>query len=443
MSMCKITIEEKFERAYQSLLERTKERSEQKRCTAMGYTSNLDLLCDFRVEKLNELLAEHMAGRRLSDMRIAQEIRTMDDLLETVVYYCIHGIGGEADVVDTQLVRDSFSFKNGMGGTAVQAAMALAEVGGETLVHLTDDSKEVCDQLSSPCIHVILEDGRMGQAGDVVSHNPQEIHFIIQFKKGDVVRLGDQAVEIPCSNRVILTKNTVNVYVPFWEPYFKWIEQNAKQVSSNVLSSFNCILDADVLKERLEYVKNHVQIYRANNPDGIVYFEDAHYHDVDVRRLCIETLYPHVDILSMNEEELQYTLKEMYQYELDIEDIASCIDGVEFLQKKFGIRRGVIVHTKDYAMFVGDPAGVDIESGLMYGMMMATAKAINGGYGTKEQIKDVLKLPMSPKGMENLERVTGSPYENRVILVPTKYLDKPKYTIGLGDSFTGGVQMCF
>lgn len=438
-----MNIEEKFQKAYDSLEKHIESRNKKEQLTAMGYTSNLDLLCDFQVDKLNELLAEYMSGEDLTKMKPAKMIRTMQELLETVVYYCINGIGGEADVEDPELVKSSFSFKNGMGGTAVQAAMALAQIGGKTLVHLTDDSKEVCELLHSSYIHVVLGNGELGFTDQVISHNPQETHFIVQFKKGDQVRLGEQVIAIPCSNRLILTKNTVNEYLPLWEPYFKWIEQNAKQVTSNVLSSFNSILEKEVLKDRLQYVKNHVEIYRRNNPDGIVYFEDAHYHNEEVRRLCVETLYPCVDILSMNEEELQYTLKEMYGYDVDIDDISSCIDGVEFLLDKFHIKKGVIVHTKDYAMFVGDSENIDIENGLMYGMIMATAKASHGNYGTKEQIRQVLELGVSEKGLSNLKKVEERGYGSRVILVPTKYIDKPKYTIGLGDSFTGGVQMCF
>ena len=438
-----MNIEEKFQKAYDFLEKHIESRNKKEQLTAMGYTSNLDLLCDFQVDKLNELLAEYMSGEDLTKMKPAKMIRTMQELLETVVYYCINGIGGEADVEDPELVKSSFSFKNGMGGTAVQAAMALAQIGGKTLVHLTDDSKEVCELLHSSYIHVVLGNGELGFTDQVISHNPQETHFIVQFKKGDQVRLGEQVIAIPCSNRLILTKNTVNEYLPLWEPYFKWIEQNAKQVTSNVLSSFNSILEKEVLKDRLQYVKNHVEIYRRNNPDGIVYFEDAHYHNEEVRRLCVETLYPCVDILSMNEEELQYTLKEMYGYDVDIDDIYSCIDGVEFLLDKFHIKKGVIVHTKDYAMFVGDSENIDIENGLMYGMIMATAKASHGNYGTKEQIRQVLELGVSEKGLSNLKKVEERGYGSRVILVPTKYIDKPKYTIGLGDSFTGGVQMCF
>ena len=438
-----MVLEQKYQEAYDALDETVRQRTRNGRYTALGYTSNLDLLCDFKVERLNELLERHMPDGVLSEMKVADEIETMEDLLGTVVYYCIRGIGGEADVKNTKLVEESFHFDYGMGGTAVQAAMALAQLGCPSIVHLTDDSKEVCQILRSPSIYAVSQDGRLIHTDEVIQKNEQEIHFIIQFKKGDKICLGGQEAVIPCSNRLIITKITVNEFVPFSKPYFEWIERNGTDISSNVLSSFNALLDPQVLKEHLEYVKGHVAKYKEANPDGIVFFEDAHYHDYAVRKLCLETVYSCVDIVSLNEEELKYTLKEMYDFDVDIEDIISCVEGARFIRAKFGIQKGVIVHTKDYSMYVGDPLKADIERGLIYGNLLATAKAKNGWYGTKEQIREVLDFELSPKGVENYEKVKASPFAGEVTLVPSKYIDKPKYTIGLGDSFVGGVQMCF
>ena len=242
---------------------------------------------------------------------------------------------------------------------------------------------------------------------------------------------------------MILTKITVNEFVPFSKPYFKWVEENAEHVSSNVLSSFNALLDPTVLKEHLDIVERHVVKYREKNPEGIVFFEDAHFHDFSVRKLCLETISSYVDIISLNEEELKYTLKEMYDFDIDISDIVSCVEGAKYIREKFGIHKGVIIHTKDYSMYVGDKLKADIEKGLMYGNMLATAKAQNGSYGTKEQIAEVLTFGLSSKGVENYNKIITSKYAEEVTLVPSKYIDKPKYTIGLGDSFLGGVQMCF
>lgn len=417
-------------------------RNETEIYTAMGYSSNLDLLLDFQTGKLNALLEAYVPDGILTDMKPAPLITDEKELLETIVYYCLNGIGGEADIVDIDLIRSSFPCKNGMGGTAVQAALALRQLGARSIVHLSDDSDEVRVQLDSPCIKVPLPDGTLGGAMDVKNKNPQEVHAILQFRKGEVIRLGDQEAAIPVSNRLILTRNTVNVTLPLDENYLTWIEEHAQMVGSNVLSSFNCILDPKILLKRLERVKEHVNVYRRKNPNGIVYFEDAHYHDAAVRRLCIETLYPHVDIMSMNEEELQYTLK-MFGVPVDISDVLSCLKGVEFLREHCGVRKGVIVHTKDYALYAGDTQGFHIEQGMVCGSLLATAKAAYGNYGTDEQIRTILKNPLSEHGIRNQEIIRSHGLEDHVIVVPTFYLDRPKYTIGLGDSFTGGMQLCF
>lgn len=436
-------LRQKYCDAYEALDSVIQDRIKEERYPAMGYTSNLDLLCDFEVERLNQLLAEYMPEAALSEMRAAAKIQTMQELLETMVFYCSNGIGGEVDVENTKLLEESFRFHYGMGGTAVQAAMALNGIECPSIVHLTDDSKEVCDILNTPYVHTVSQNGVLVHTGEIIQTQEQEPHFIVQFKKGDTIRLGKQEIVIPCSNRLILTKITVNEFVPFSKPYFEWIERNAGKVSSNVLSSFNALLDPGLLEERLTYVKQHIERYRKGNPEGIVFFEDAHYHDMEVKKLCLETIYSSVDIVSLNEEELDYTLNDMYRFEVDIDNIISCVAGAVFIRSMLGIRKGVIIHTKDYSMYVGDPLKADIEKGLIYGNLLATAKANNGWYGTKEQIKEVLKFDCSAKGMEHYHAIAKSPYADKVVLVPSKYIDTPKYTIGLGDSFMGGVQLCF
>ena len=105
-----MVLEQKYQEAYEALEETVRQRTRNGRYTALGYTSNLDLLCDFKVERLNELLERYMPDGVLSEMKVSDEIETMEDLLGTVVYYCLRGIGGEADVKNTKLVEESFHF---------------------------------------------------------------------------------------------------------------------------------------------------------------------------------------------------------------------------------------------------------------------------------------------------------------------------------------------
>ncbi|AZO94512.1 ADP-dependent glucokinase/phosphofructokinase [Halocella sp. SP3-1] len=435
-------ISEKYLLAYEKLDQITQKHLAQKCFPAMGYTSNLDLLCDFKIETLNKLLKKYLPEAKLSDIKSAEKVVSIETLLKTIVFFCLNGIGGEVDVENIKVLEESFKWKYGMGGTAVQAAMALAAIGCPSIVHLTDDSREVCDILDSPYIYTVSKNGELIHTNEVVSSAEQEIHFIIQFKKGDMIKLGKEEIQIPLSNRLILTKITVNEFVPFSDSYFKYIEKNASRISSNVLSSFNALSDKGLLMKRLNYVKQHLRKYKNNNPSGMVFFEDAHYHNSEIRKLCLETIYSQVDIVSLNEEELKYTL-EMYNFPINIESIISSVEGARFIKEKFRVQKGIIVHTKDYSMYVGNKLEVDIESGLIYGNLLATAKAENGWYGNKSQLKELLKLPLSSKGVEAKNIISTSEYAGEVVIIPTKYIDKPKYTIGLGDSFVGGVQLCF
>jgi len=438
-----MNLNQKYYDAYAKLNNVIRQRIKDERYIASGYTSNLDLLCEFNTEQLNQLLKKYMSGEKLSAMRAAKKIKTMRDLLETLVYYCLHGIGGEADLECTEIVKDIFSFTYGMGGTGAQASMALAQVGCPSILHLTDDSKEVCNILNSPFIYAVSSEKKLIHTNEAVSVNGQEIHFIIQYKKGDKICLGDQEERVPCSNRLILNQNTVNGSLPFYKAYFKWIEENSKKVSSILISGFNVVSGRDVLRDRLEHMKCHIELYRKNNPDGLVFYEDSFCHDITFGKDICELLYSYADIVSMNEEELEYRMNEIYGSDFDVHNIISCIEGAKYIRRKHRIRKGVIIHTKDYSMYVGDALKADIEKGLMYGNLLATAKSKNGWYGTVEQIGEVVKMDLSKRGAEGHRIVSESKYASDVVIVPTKYIDAPPYAIGLGDSFAGGVQICF
>lgn len=437
-----LDINKKYLDVFNSIDKIVKKRIDNKEFMALGYSSNLDVICEMNIDMLNDLIEKYLFGKTINDIKNISVIYTTEDLLHAIIYFCSSGIGGEVDIENEKLFYEYFNFYSAIGGTAVQAAMALSKINCPSLVHLTDYSKEVCDILQNQYIFTIDENNNLINTGLKKQSSEQEIHVIVQFKKGDVILLNGIKMEIPASNRVIFTKSTVNKVLPLNKYYFKWVEDNAKNITSNVLSSFNVIVDKNILLERLEYIKKHLSIYKKNNPKGIVFFEDAHYHDYKIKFIVLEELYSHIDIVSLNEEEL-YSVLDLYGFRIEFVDIDCYINALHLLKEYFNVSRAVILHTKDYSLYVGDKLNIDIEYGLICGNMFASAKAAYGDYGTKDKFSSILDYPLSDLGIKYYNHIKQNSYRDTVILIPSKYIDKPKYTIGLGDCFVGGFQLCF
>ena len=56
---------------------------------------------------------------------------------------------------------------------------------------------------------------------------------------------------------------------------------------------------------------------------------------------------------------------------------------------------------------------------------------------------DSLKMDLSQAGLRFFEELSQMQLDEYVCLVPSRYLEKPKYTIGLGDTFVAGVHTSF
>lgn len=432
-----------YDRAFSSLGETIDERRARGIYMAMGYSSDLDLICSVDGEHLSKLIEEYLTPQEQNEITRPGIVTDAKTLIRAIVYHCVTGLGGEIGITDPKIACDLFEHSKGMGGTGVQAAMALARLGCPSIVHLTDDSADVTRLLDNECIHTVSDEGELIRAGEKREINGREIHFIIQFRKGDIIRLAGHELSLPASNRLIVVETHINSRLPFQKSYFDWVETNAKSVSSLLVSSFNCIQSEEILNERLETIVNHICRYRENNPNGVVYAEDGFYHSKSIQKSVYERLYGLVDIAGINEEELTQALEVFCGYELDIDDFASCLEGLERMCEYLQVRKGMVLHTKDYSLYYGAESDFEIEKGLVYGNLMATAKAMHGYYGGKNELAGVMSLEFSRKGLDFLAYLDNVMPRRSALLVPTRYLNAPKYTIGLGDSFLAGMQMCF
>lgn len=419
-----------------------------KRCHETGnrpvlaYTSNLDVIVKWNVDNFNSLLETYLKDE--PSFVEEETVDSMEDFARIVTYFAINGYGGEVDITSGEVIevlKSYFETQHGLGGTCAQGAAALGAMGVPVMVHITDRSKEVLEWMDYVGIESVKAAERV-PLSQCVSEEEPAIHLIMQFTKGDVIRVGGREYEIPLSNRLIMGYDQIHKIMPVEPDFLNYMETHAEKMYSYDVSGFNAIVSLDVLKERICELGRHYQVLKEKNPDLKIYFESAHFISTKIRDYLYSKLAEYVDIMGMNEEEL-VDLTDKKNHSVDKDDIASVLSGLDYVLEIYPVK-GIVMHSKDYALYYGEPMdGVNLEMGLTLGNLMSGTRARIGCYGTQSDCRESLELELSPIGIEFAEKISGMNLKHTAILVPSRYMEKPRFTIGLGDTFVAGMQMCF
>ena len=407
-----------------------------------GYTSNYDVVLKWDVNVYNQILEKFLKDEPAA--KAGDTMDTMEDFARISSYCLIKGIGANFDITSVEIceyLQSHFESEPALGGTCAQGAAALAAMGFPMVAQLTDKCREVCEMMDASDMRVVKGD-RLVPIMEGASDEPPVYHMILQFSKDDKIVVHGKEYSVPLSNRLILFYDKIHKIVPIDQCFIDYWNEHAEDISSYLASGFDAVIDTAVMEERLQQLCSHFETMRKRNPDFIFYFEGAYYMNPEVKEMIFRRLAPYANIFGTNEEEL-VAQNEKYGIETDITDIESVISGIEALMERYGVR-GVILHTKDYSMYYGEELpGVDIEKGLTIGNLMSGTRARIGKYGTQEECRESLSLGLSPTGLRFHDRLKELKPAKKAVLVPSRYLEHPRYTIGLGDTFVSGVHTCF
>lgn len=433
---------DRYQEYLQLIPDKIRRCEETDRRAVLAYASNLDVLVRWNCESFNRFLAEYL--KEEPSFQEGDEIASEEDLARILSYFVIHGLGGEVDITSRKVIdvlTEYFDVEYGLGGTCAQGAAALGSMGIPVLVHITDCSKDVIRQMSGIRIEAVKH-GRAVPVETCVSGKEALCHFIVQFTKDDVIRVFGKEYKVRLSNRLIMGYDTVHKILPVEEEFLAYCEKNAKDICSYDISGFNAVTDRKIMQERLERLAVHYRSVKEKNPDCRIYFESAHFINNEIREYTYQTLAEVIDIMGMNEEEL-VDLTRTRGYAVDKDSLDSILKGLEELIKVYPVH-GFVVHSKDYALYFGkDMPGTDIEQGLTLGNLVSGTRARTGRYGSVSDCRETLKLELSGTGLAFAKELEGYHLPYKAVLVPSRYMEKPATTIGLGDSFVAGMQICF
>ena len=418
----------------------------QEQCRPLvGFCSNADVVLSWDAASYNRILKQYLHTQPSQGRE--EPIASMEDFARISSWYILQGIGGNMDISNGQVcgaLLEAFRTEPALGGTGAQAAAALGAVGIPSDVHLTDRSRPVCGMLGGKGI-MMVENGMRIPVENCQNDMAPIYHLILQFQKDDIIEIGQKKLRIPCSNRLILFYDPIHRLLPIAADHCSYYEHSARMLTSCLLSGFDAVVDVAVIEERLQMLSSPITKLRQRNPQMVFYLEGAFYLNPEVKSAVMGRLGPLVDVVGMNEEELAEALAQLGQ-KTGLDGAQQVLEGIRLYRERFGLR-GIVLHTKDYALYYGKPLeGIDMEQGLTLGNLMAATRARTGRYGSLQDCRESLALPLSERGKiftQDFMSLAEQDEEAVSVAVPSRYIEHPRYTIGLGDTFTAGVQISF
>lgn len=381
----------------------------------LGLGGTVDYEIEWDAAVLERAAREH--GVRMAELDTATPITDERSLVVSTLSFLREGRGGERFVARAEVLEafaGRFRYATTLGGTCVRAALAMAQLGIGSTVHLVSIDDTVRRMLPPEISYV--------SSATADSTDP---HVIVQYPAGAVIRLIDGELVSPHPNRLIYVNDLPNRELVL-SPELPDLVSRAEVF---LASGFNTIQDAQILEDRLAQTVRAIE----GRPAGaIAIFEDAGSHLVAHGRRVRDEMSRVVDVYGLNEDELFGYVGGVFDL-LDPEAVETAIGRASALIPA----PIIVVHTKHWVAAFGEGAEV-WRAALDGGATMAGTRFRVGDGLTSAEYERTRRMPRQPAAVEfGVALETRLP--GRVSVVPAYALDvAAPTTIGLGDSFVGG-----
>jgi ADP-dependent phosphofructokinase/glucokinase len=286
------------------------------------------------------------------------------------------------------------------------------------------------------------------------------IHWIFEYQKGDSMMVGGQTFTAPRANRFIPSWNPANNQLRLAQGFMETFAQQADGYSHLLVSGFHILSDrypdGTTAMDCIAPVADYLQHVRRRAPHLRLHCELASIAGAIVRRGVRERVLPQMDSLGLNEVELATWLDEVGAGTLAAAIRAdnapeAILEGVSVLADTTGVPR-VHLHNFGYYLTVAEKqvgSAEGIRRGLVCGASAAAVRAMTGRPPRFEEVVAFTDLPLRGETLDAMERVgalveggaftsTGiGNYRGRtVVFVPTRIVERPVRTVGLGDTIS-------
>jgi sugar/nucleoside kinase (ribokinase family) len=382
---------------------------------ALGFGNNIDYELAWDSQIINDLVAEY--DIREEELQADISISNVRELLISILVFLLESAGGERRVICPRVIPEfasRFPFRVTLGGTAVRAALAMNKLGYNAALHLVTMNDDVRALLPPDCRWVCSN-----------TQDSVYPHLIVQFPEGTRVHCEERTFRTTRANRIIYVFDPDNTEMKINRLFDSFVAE----AGLVLISGFNAMSDSALLSDRVQTIDHMLQ---SAKKQAVVVYEDACFHDPALSRQLIVTLGAHIDIHSMNEDEVQAWIGRQVDC-LDAEDVFSALNDLESLIQA----PVVVVHSRTWALAYGDRAD-RFAAALKSGITMAATRHRIGDDFTAEDCRRTTCCAFSADGMRFADRLNALGKQMICCLPCFDFEEKSTTTVGLGDAFIGG-----
>ncbi len=265
------------------------------------------------------------------------------------------------------------------------------------------------------------------------------IHWILEYNKGLKIELDGTIYEAPRANRFIAAWNPVNCRLRVSEEFKRDIFIIPDKFTHFLVSGFHILLERYPEGKTCEDFIIPVAEFVTQMKEKLglkVHYEFASIGSSVIRSLVVKHIFPVIDSLGLNEIEFSTLLNDFGEQDLakELKDarfpIVKLIDGLLKIMQRTSLKR-IQLHTLGhYISVIREKNEINERTALLFSAILAATRSLLGRYETLEDLKKGLEVPtITLTGYEGIKNIESFNF----IIVPTKVVQSPKLTVGLGD----------
>jgi ADP-dependent phosphofructokinase/glucokinase len=331
---------------------------------------------------------------------------------------------------DRTILESLHHHEKSMGGQAGIMANLFSLFPIPEIVLYTPMCKEQA-QFLSPSEAIVVPDAqcRLVDPSTAPSDRKPDYHFILEFKKGMKIA-GDP---VPRDNRFIAS-------CPLSFPEHACDSLFDRPYNHAIISGFHLLETPallDISESHIKALNHHTQV---------------HYECASTRLSLLNSLieyFTHFDSLGVNECELNEMLTLLG--EEPAETVVQMYEGLKTIKKTLNLSRIHLHHLGFYLTLIDSSKNPQrTRDALLYSALMAAARAARGTLSSWKDAQSGITSSLSSSGISSIAELAtylDSPQlltsgihtddQGYLVSIPTRVVDNPVRTVGLGDTISG------